>query len=54
MSTAIGCTQILPKVGFVFVFRVEKTYLELKDFNFLCKDTASSGNVCLYRDTNGV
>lgn len=49
ISIAIGCTQVLPKVGFVFAFHFEKTYLKLKDFNFLCKDTAPClQEMCVY------
>lgn len=49
ISVAIGGTQVLPNVGFVFVFRFEKTYLKLKDFNFLCKNMAPFlQEMCVY------
>lgn len=49
ISIAIGHTQVLPKVGFVFVFHSEKTYLKLKDFDFLCKNRAPSlQEMCVY------
>lgn len=49
LSIATGCPQVLPKVGFVFVFRFEKTYLKLKDCNFLCKDKAPClQEMCVY------